>query len=91
VRAVWVTTIGARGESSSRMPGSSGRNRVSRRRTSPSPTCRLATRTDWLIVGGESGPDARRLDLAWALELAAACDQTSTAFFMKQLGTAVGP
>lgn len=41
--------------------------------------------------GGESGPDARPLDLAWALELAAACDQTSTAFFMKQLGTAVGP
>jgi hypothetical protein len=25
-----------------------------------------------------------------ALELAAACDQTSTAFFMKQLGTALG-
>jgi protein gp37 len=45
---------------------------------------------DWLIVGGESGPDARPLDLAWALELAVACDRTSTAFFMKQLGTALG-
>lgn len=40
---------------------------------------------DWLIVGGEGGPDARPLDLACALELAAACDQTSTAFFMKSL------
>jgi protein gp37 len=45
---------------------------------------------DWLIVGGESGPDARPLDLSWALELAAACDRTSTAFFVKQLGTVLG-
>lgn len=41
----------------------------------------------WLIVGGESGPGARRLDLAWAYELAAACDETPTEFFMKQLGS----
>jgi protein gp37 len=47
-------------------------------------------RIDWLIVGGESGPDARTLALSWALELAAACDRTSTAFFMKQLGTVLG-
>ncbi len=45
---------------------------------------------DWLIVGGESGPDARPLDLSWALELAAACDRTSTAFFVKQLVTVLG-
>jgi protein gp37 len=44
-------------------------------------------RIDWLIVGGESGPGARPLDLAWAHELAAECDRTATAFFMKQLGT----
>jgi protein gp37 len=42
---------------------------------------------DWLIVGGESGPGARRMNLAWARELADACDATSTAFFMKQLGS----
>lgn len=42
---------------------------------------------DWLIVGGESGPGARPLDLSWAFELADACDQASTAFFMKQLGS----
>jgi protein gp37 len=42
---------------------------------------------DWLIVGGESGPRARPLDLRWALELAGKCSTTGTAFFMKQLGT----
>jgi protein gp37 len=42
---------------------------------------------DWLIVGGESGPGSRPLNLAWAFELADACDEASTAFFMKQLGT----
>jgi protein gp37 len=42
---------------------------------------------DWVIVGGESGPGARPLDLSWALEIAAACDQASTPFFMKQLGS----
>jgi protein gp37 len=42
---------------------------------------------DWLIVGGESGPGSRPLDLAWAFELAGACDEASTAFFVKQLGT----
>jgi protein gp37 len=42
---------------------------------------------DWLIVGGESGPGSRRLDLTWAHELVNACDDVSTAFFMKQLGS----
>ena len=45
---------------------------------------------DWLIVGGESGPDSRELDLKWAIELAEACDAAGTAFFMKQLGTPLG-
>jgi protein gp37 len=44
----------------------------------------------WLIAGGESGPRARPLDLTWARELADACDHTSTAFFMKQLGSVLG-
>lgn len=44
---------------------------------------------DWLIVGGESGPGARAMDLEWARELAAECRDTGTAFFMKQLGTVV--
>lgn len=42
---------------------------------------------DWVIVGGESGPRSRRLDLAWVDEIAQACDAVRVAFFMKQLGT----
>lgn len=45
---------------------------------------------DWLIVGGESGPGARPLNVSWALELAVACDRGATAFFMKQLGSVLG-
>jgi hypothetical protein len=40
--------------------------------------------------GCREWPRCASINLAWALELAAAPDQTSTAFFMKQLGTAVG-
>lgn len=42
---------------------------------------------DWLIVGDESGPRSRRLDIAWVDEIAAVCDKTGVAFFMKQRGT----
>jgi protein gp37 len=45
---------------------------------------------DWLIVGGESGPGSRKLELEWALELMRACDERGVAFFMKQLGTLLG-
>ncbi|HET8895415.1 MAG TPA: DUF5131 family protein [Gaiellaceae bacterium] len=45
---------------------------------------------DWLIVGGESGPGSRKLELEWALELMDACDEAGVAFFMKQLGTLLG-
>ncbi|EHN09607.1 Phage protein [Patulibacter medicamentivorans] len=45
------------------------------------------TNIDWLIVGGESGPDARTMDLAWVRALRDACAASGTAFFMKQLGT----
>ena len=45
---------------------------------------------DWLIVGGESDPRSRKLELEWALELMQACDGAGTAFFMKQLGTMLG-
>lgn len=42
----------------------------------------------WAIVGGESGPGARRMDAAWATELRKACAQFSVAFFFKQWGGA---
>ena len=40
----------------------------------------------WAIVGGESGPHARPLDEAWALELRDACLRQGVAFFFKQWG-----
>lgn len=45
-------------------------------------------RIDWVICGGESGPGARPMDLAWARDLADQCDELEIPFFMKQLGSA---
>lgn len=42
---------------------------------------------DLLIVGGESGPGARLLDLTATEALVRACDGFGTAVFMKQLGS----
>lgn len=41
---------------------------------------------DWAIVGGESGPGARPMDVAWVNEIKTACDESGTAFFFKQWG-----
>lgn len=41
---------------------------------------------DWVIVGGESGPNYRPLDLGWAREVRDVCADTGTAFFFKQVG-----
>jgi len=40
----------------------------------------------WVIVGGESGPDARPFDLAWARSILAQCKDAGVACFVKQLG-----
>jgi protein gp37 len=40
-----------------------------------------------LIIGGESGPRARRFDMAWAHALIAAARRHNTAVHVKQLGT----
>ena len=42
---------------------------------------------DWVIVGGESGPRARPLDMAWVQQIRAHCASTDTAFFFKQRGS----
>ena len=42
----------------------------------------------WAIIGGESGPRARRMEREWANELRQACDDSGTAFFFKQWGGA---
>jgi protein gp37 len=42
----------------------------------------------WLIVGGESGPRARPMDLTWVRSLRSQCQSAGdVAFFMKQLGS----
>lgn len=40
----------------------------------------------WVIVGGESGPRARPMDEAWALEIRDQCLNAKVSFFFKQWG-----
>jgi protein gp37 len=42
---------------------------------------------DWVILGGESGPGARPLELAWLEDWADATDSVAAALFVKQLGS----
>jgi protein gp37 len=41
---------------------------------------------DWVIVGGESGPRARRLDPRWVIDIRNQCVAAGVAFFFKQWG-----
>jgi protein gp37 len=41
---------------------------------------------DWVIVGGESGPGARPMDIAWARAILAQCRTSGVPCFVKQLG-----
>jgi protein gp37 len=41
---------------------------------------------NWVIVGGESGPKARPMDIAWARSIQQQCEEARVAFFLKQLG-----
>ena len=40
---------------------------------------------DGVVVGGESGPGHRRMDLQWATDLQAQCAAAGTPFYMKQI------
>jgi protein gp37 len=42
---------------------------------------------DWVILGGESGPGARRFDLAWARLIVQQCQAAAVPCFVKQLGS----
>lgn len=42
---------------------------------------------DWVVVGGESGPGARPMNLDWARRLRADCELAGVPFFFKQLGS----
>jgi len=41
---------------------------------------------DWVIVGGESGPNARRMEPEWVREIRGACSAAKVPFFFKQWG-----
>ena len=41
---------------------------------------------DWVIIGGESGPNARPLDLAWVEDILEQCRAARIPAFVKQLG-----
>jgi protein gp37 len=41
---------------------------------------------DWVIVGGESGPGARRIETAWVEEIYDQCRTANVPFFFKQWG-----
>ena len=41
---------------------------------------------DWVIVGGESGPGARSMQIEWVRSIFRACRRSNAAFFFKQWG-----
>ncbi|MBX9642087.1 MAG: DUF5131 family protein, partial [Mycobacteriaceae bacterium] len=47
-------------------------------------------RLDLVIAGGESGKDARRLEIDWLRDIIAQGQRTGCAVFIKQLGSAHG-
>jgi protein gp37 len=51
----------------------------------PLPSLNL-TGIDWVITGGESGPNFRPMDLDWAREIRDRCQTAGSAFFFKQVG-----
>ena len=44
------------------------------------------TGIDWVIVGGESGPDARQMREEWAVDLRDQCQAAGVPYFFKQWG-----
>ena len=44
---------------------------------------------DWVIVGGESGPQARPCDTGWILSIIKQCEKAGVPCFVKQLGRRV--
>jgi protein gp37 len=57
------------------------------RETGSCPVCPVCfCAIDWVIVGGESGPDARPMNPQWARDIHAQCITSGAAFFFKQWG-----
>jgi protein gp37 len=49
--------------------------------------CIVQRLVDWVIVGGESGPNARPCDLAWVRSIVQQCRAAGVPVFVKQLGS----
>lgn len=52
----------------------------------PIPETAMLEGIDWMIAGGESGPDARRMEPEWARGILALARKHGAAFFFKQWG-----
>ena len=46
----------------------------------------VGNRLDWAVIGAESGPRARPMELDWARDLLTQCRNGSTSVFVKQIG-----
>ena len=44
------------------------------------------TGIDWVIVGGESGPNARPMEKDWVLKIKEQCEEQGVLFFFEQWG-----
>ena len=42
--------------------------------------------SDWVIVGGESGPGARPMSESWVTDIRDQCQRAGVAFYFKQWG-----
>lgn len=51
----------------------------------PLPSLNLSE-IDWVIVGGESGPKARPIEIEWVLDIKNQCQNAKVPFFFKQWG-----
>lgn len=49
-------------------------------------TASFGPKLDWIIVGGESGPKARPMNMDWVRSLHRQCSAAGTAFHFKQVG-----
>lgn len=49
----------------------------------------LDARVDWIVVGGESGSNARPCDVAWIEEIVEDCVDLGVPVFVKQLGASI--
>jgi protein gp37 len=57
------------------------------RETGSCPSCpRCLGGIDWIILGGESGPGARPMDIDWTRSIVAQCRNAGVPCFVKQLG-----